>query len=62
MELQAFEHAPGFAWKKGLVQRGRLMGIEVVQHHADDLSIGKGNIHQPLHLMGKVRHGAPFGS
>jgi hypothetical protein len=34
--------------------------VRVVQAHADHRRVGIGDIRQPLHLAGKVRHGATF--
>src|SRR5579859_1355554 len=47
-------------WKGG-VQRGDLVGVEIVQHDANDLRIGIAFVHQPLHLVCKVDRRAPLG-
>jgi hypothetical protein len=40
VELQALDQLPGLGWGKGLVQRPRPMGVEIVQDHPDDLGLG----------------------
>jgi hypothetical protein len=58
VKLQSPEHASGLCGLKRLVQRSRFVGIEMVQHHTDDLCRGISLIDQPLHLVPKIRHGA----
>ena len=56
VELQALQYPPCLHRGKGLVQRCRPVGIEVVQHDPNPLRLGVGFVHQPPHLVGKVLH------
>ena len=60
VKLQPPRDAPRLRRRKGLVQRRRAMGIEVVQNHSDHRDTGVGLVHQPAHLMGEVPGGAPL--
>ena len=52
-------------WRwKGLVQRRRAVGVQIIQHHSHhsrhrDPRVGF--VHQPAHPVGEVLHGAPLG-
>ena len=43
--------------RKRLVQRGRLMGVEMVQHHAHHDGFWVALVYQPLHFIGEVELG-----
>ena len=45
-------------WER-LVQRGRLVGVEVVEHHTDALGLGV-RLDNVAHAMGKLDLGAPL--
>ena len=62
MELQPFGDAPGLSRRKGLVEGSHPMCVQVVEHQPDHRDIGICLVHQPLHLMGEVLHGAPLGN
>ena len=52
---------PGLWRWKGLVQRRRAVGVQVVQHHSHHRDIGIGFVHQLAHPVGEVLHRAPLG-
>ena len=61
VELQPLGNPPGLWRWKGLVQRRRAVGVQVVQHHSHHRDIGIGFVHQPAHPVGEVLHRAPLG-
>ena len=61
VKLQSLHDAPSLSSRKGLVKRSHAVGVQVVEHHPYDCGVGIGHIHQPAHLVGEVRHSAPFG-
>src|SRR3972149_3078498 len=61
MKLQAFENASRLFGREGLIQRGWPMGVEITQHHPDQLGLRVNLITQPLHLSGEILHGATVG-
>src|SRR3990172_4159224 len=58
MELQLADQAPSLLGRKGFVERGRLMRVQVVKHHANALRPGEVQVHQSLHLGREVQLGA----
>ncbi len=40
MKLQPFEKASRLCGREGLIQRGGPMGVEIIQHHSDQLGFG----------------------
>jgi hypothetical protein len=56
MHLQFLQQAAGLRWGKGLIQRGRLVGMEVIQQHPNPLRLRVPLIDQPLHVLGKGPH------
>ena len=61
VELQASGNPSGFGRLEGLAERGDVVGVEVVQHHANHLSMRIGLVHQPLHLVSEIYRCASFG-
>ena len=61
VELQASGNPSGFGRLEGLVGRGDVVGVEVVQHHANHLSMRIGPVHQTLHLVSEIYRCASFG-
>ena len=61
VKLQALHDASRLSRRKGFVQRSHAVGVQVVKDHADHWGGGIGHIHQPLHLVSEVLHGAAFG-
>ena len=60
VELQPLGNPPGLWRWKGLVQRRRAVGVQVVQHHPYHWDLRIGFVHQPAHPVGEVLHGAPL--
>ena len=56
-----FTMAAGFGGGRGLVERIHAVDVQVVENDAYHGSVGIGCVHQPLHLVGEVSHGAAFG-
>jgi hypothetical protein len=36
------------------------MGVEIIENHANDVGLRVLRIHEPLHVLGKVRLGSPL--
>src|SRR5918992_3281030 len=54
MKLKLAKYSPCFPWLKGFIQRRPLMGVEIVHHYSDHLSLRVSLVNKPFHLMGKV--------
>src|SRR5579864_2566515 len=53
--------AARFGCWEGRVQRGELVGVEIVQHDTNDFGVGVAFVDEPLHLVRKVGGCAPLG-
>lgn len=62
VELQLSKQPSGLLWCKGLVQRGRVVGVEVVLNHSDKLSMWVSFIHQPFDEVSIILAGATLGN
>ena len=54
VELQALCDSCGLRGVESLVQRSQLVGVEIVQHHTDQVGLRICMVHQPRHLMCEV--------
>src|SRR6185369_6137063 len=57
VKLQLLPNAVRLCRGKGLIERGELVDIEIVQDYPDHLGLGVALIDQPLHLVSEVLHG-----
>ena len=57
VKLQPPGYAPGLRRRKGLIQRGFAMGVQIVQDHPDHRHIGVVHVHQLLHHPGPIHLG-----
>src|SRR4249920_2948832 len=60
VELQFLANTAGFGGREGVIERGRTMGIELIEYHTNDLGLRIPFIDQPLHLVRKVGLGPAF--
>ena len=56
--LQLLQDAPGLLRREGLIERGRLVHVEIVEHQHDALGGGEVHIDQLAQLVGDVERGA----
>src|SRR5215207_292477 len=56
MELQLPQYAPRLRGRERLIQRGRAVRVQIIEHDADNLRPRVGFVRQPLHLTGEVLH------
>ena len=56
VKLQFAKYPPRFFWREPLVERGRLVHVQVVHHDPHPLGKRKGYVGKPLHLVGEVCH------
>ena len=56
VKLQLSENAPGCFGRECLIERSRLVGVQVVHHDSHPLGFRIAFIHQPLHLLREVLH------
>ena len=61
MKLQLAGDPARFGGRKCLVERSRCMRIEIIHHQPDPIRLGKINLDQPMHLLGKILFGAARG-
>ena len=61
VKLQLLQDAPGFLWRERLLQRCRLVGVEIIHHNTDHFGFRILLIDQPLHLPRKILHRSLFG-
>ena len=61
MELQLLPQAMGFCRRKGLIERSRFVGVEIVQDDPNHLRLRVAFIDQPFQLVGEVLHRALSG-
>src|SRR5262245_21714664 len=61
MKHTALEEAMRFARRKGFIQSGRRMRIEIVDHHANYFRLRIIAVHELLHTLGEVLFGTPLG-
>ncbi len=69
VEPQPLHDASGLASREGLVKGGHAVGVQslprtrygVVEDPTPQWCVGVSHVHQPLHLVGEVHHGAPLG-
>ncbi len=62
VKLQTLGNATGLSRRKRLVEGRHPMRVQVVEHQPDHRDVGIAIVHQPLHLMGEVLHGALLGN
>src|SRR6266496_5864328 len=60
MNLQSFHKSPRFRWWKRLVERGELVGVQVIADEDDPLGIRIIDVQQLLDLFGPVDFGSSF--
>lgn len=51
---------PGLLWRKSLIERGRRVGVEIVENKFDPFGFGVAFIYQPFEDAGKIKGGAPL--
>jgi hypothetical protein len=61
MKLQLASDPVCFGGRKCFLERGRGMRIEIIHHQPDPIRLGKINVDQQVHLLGKVLFGAARG-
>ena len=54
MKLQLAGNPAHFIGHKYFVERGRCMHIEIIHHQPDPTRLGKINVDQQVHLLGKI--------
>ena len=54
VKMQAFQEAIGLSWRKGFIQGGGRVGIEIVQNEMDTSGVRLDAIDQEAHLVGEV--------
>jgi hypothetical protein len=58
MELHPLQNAACFRWRKGFVEGGRGVGVQIILHQANVLGVRIDLIDEPAHDFGVVLHGA----
>ena len=56
VKLQFAQDASGFFWREPLIERRRLVRVQVVHHDPHPLGFREAFIHQPLHLLREILH------
>ena len=59
VNLQPLGDAPRFGWPKRLVQRGRMLGVQVVHHQHNPVFVSIVHVHQLLDHSGPIGFRAP---
>ena len=62
VKLQTLGYAAGLSRREMSRRETPIRGVQVVEYQPDHRDVGVGIVHQPLHLMGEVLHGALLGN